>query len=153
MKKENRKIMQPYLPLPEITEIIQFEVPELFKEFQEVSDERKLYSAQRCTNKIESLGIINNHKKDGELTFPLPYQNSLEFDFKLCIALETLYIALNKVSEEITGAKGGIVSESDKSASATYDPMVVRSLKSCTFNNLKAYELIYKYIPKSYYVR
>lgn len=140
-----------YLTLPEISEILQFEEPDLYNEFDKVSDEIKQYSAQKATFTIESLGIRN--KKEGELTFPLPYQKGvLGFDVKLCVALETLYIALRKESEEIKTARIGIIAESDKSASATYDKAFINSLKGCTFKNLKAYELIKKYIPKSYYM-
>ena len=140
-----------YLTLPEISEILQFEEPNLYEEFNELKDEIKQYAAQKATFTIESLGIRN--KKDGELTFPLPYQKGvLGFDLKLCVALETLYIALRKESEEIKTARIGIVAESDKSASATYDKAFISGLKGCTFKNLKAYELIKKYIPKSYYM-
>lgn len=140
-----------YLTLSEISEILQFEEPDLYDDFDKVSDEIKQYSAQKATLIIENLGIRN--KKEGELTFPLPYQKGvLGFDVKLCVALETLYIALRKESEEIKTARIGIVAESDKSASATYDKAFINSLKGCTFKNLKAYELIKKYIPKSYYM-
>lgn len=140
-----------YLTLPEISEILQFEEPNLYEEFNELKDEIKQYAAQKATFTIESLGIRN--KKDGELTFPLPYQKGvLGFDLKLCVALETLYIALKKESEELKMARIGIVAESDKSASATYDKAFISSLKGCTFKNIKAYELIKKYIPKSYYM-
>lgn len=140
-----------YLTLPEISEILQFEEPDLYDEFDKVSDEIKQYSAQKATFTIENLGIRN--KKEGELTFPLPYQKGvLGFDIKLCVALETLYIALRKESEEIKTARIGLVAESNKSASATYDKAFISGLKGCTFKNLKAYELIKKYIPKSYYM-
>lgn len=140
-----------YLTLPEISEILQFEEPNLYEEFNELKDEIKQYAAQKATFTIESLGIRN--KKEGELTFPLPYQKGvLGFDLKLCVALETLYIALKKESEELKMARIGIVAESDKSASATYDKAFIGSLKGCTFKNIKAYELIKKYIPKSYYM-
>lgn len=142
-----------YLTLFEISEILQFEEPDLYGEFDKLSDEIKQYSAQRATFTIETLGIVNRRKKEGELTFPLPYQKGvLGFDIKLCVALETLYIALRKESEEIKTARIGIVAESNKSASATYDKAFISSLKGCTFKNLKAYELIKKYIPKSYYM-
>ena len=142
-----------YLTLPEISEILQFEEPNLYEEFDELKDEIKQYAAQKATFTIENLGIRNKMKKFGELTFPLPYQKGvLGFDIKLCVALETLYIALRKESEEIKTARIGIVAESDKSASATYDKALISSLKGCTFKNLKAYELIKKYIPKSYYM-
>lgn len=142
-----------YLTLPEISEILQFEEPNLYEEFNELKDEIKQYAAQKATFTIESLGILNRSKKEGELTFPLPYQKGvLGFDLKLCVALETLYIALKKESEELKMAKIGIVAESDKSASATYDKAFINSLKGCTFKNIKAYELIKKYIPKSFYM-
>lgn len=142
-----------YLTLSEISEILQFEEPNLYEEFNELKDEIKQYAAQKATFTIESLGILNRSKKEGELTFPLPYQKGvLGFDLKLCVALETLYIALKKESEELKMARIGIVAESDKSASATYDKAFVSSLKGCTFKNIKAYELIKKYIPKSYYM-
>lgn len=142
-----------YLTLPEIAEILQMEEPELYEEFDKLKDNIKEYSAKKATFIIESLGIRNKNKKVGELTFPLPYQNELSFDIKLCVALETLYIALKKESEEIKIARIGIISESDKTASASYDKTLMKNLKSCPFSNLKAYELVKKYIPKSFYMR
>lgn len=142
-----------YLTLPEIAEILQMEEPELYEEFDKLKDNIKEYSAKKATFIIESLGIRNKNKKVGELTFPLPYQNELSFDIKLCVALETLYIALKKESEEIKIARIGIISESDKTASASYDKTLMKNLKSCPFSNLRAYGLVKKYIPKSFYMR
>ena len=143
-----------YLTLLEIAEILQMEEPELYKEFDKLKDNIKEYSAKKATFIIENLGIRNKNKKVGELTFPLPYQNGvLSFDIKLCVALETLYIALKKESEEIKIARIGIISESNKTASASYDKTLMKYLKSCPFSNLKAYELVKKYIPKSFYMR
>lgn len=142
-----------YLTLPEIAEILQMEEPELYEEFDKLKDNIKEYSAKKATFIIESLGIRNKNKKVGELTFPLPYQNELSFDIKLCVALETLYIALKKESEEIKIARIGIISESNKTASASYDKTLMKNLKSCPFSNLKAYGLVKKYIPKSFYMR
>lgn len=142
-----------YLTLPEIAEILQMEEPELYEEFDKLKDNIKEYSAKKATFIIENLGIRNKNKKVGELTFPLPYQNELSFDIKLCVALETLYIALKKESEEIKIARIGIISESNKTASASYDKTLMKNLKSCPFSNLKAYGLVKKYIPKSFYMR
>ncbi|MBC2855477.1 hypothetical protein H3N56_03075 [Cetobacterium sp. 2A] len=143
-----------YLTLLEISEIIQNEEPNIYEEFYKLEDSKKQYAAQRATFKIENLGIVNKSKKVGELTFPLLYQNGiLGFDIQLCVALETLYIALNKRSEEIKLSQLGVVSKSDKSASVTFDKGLVTSLKNCEFNNLKAYNFIKKYIPKSFNMR
>lgn len=140
-----------YLEVSEISEILKFETPDLIREFNEKSDDIKQYSAQKATFKIESLGILNRSKKEGELTFPLPFQNGvLGYDIKLCVALETLYIAIGKMSPEIKLARMGVVAESNKSASATYDKGYIRSLKRCNFNNILAYQQIEKFIPRTF---
>ncbi|MGL5624373.1 hypothetical protein [Cetobacterium sp.] len=143
-----------YLTIEEIIEILRFEEADLSEEFNKLDDKTKLYSAQRATFTIEALGIVNRRKKEGELTFPLPYQNGiLGEDIKLCVALEALYIALKMESDEIKMAKLGVISKSDKSASVTFDRGLLSRLKTSSFKNLKAYTLVDKYIQKSFCTR
>lgn len=143
-----------YLTILEISKILEIGEVDFFTEFNEKSDEIKQHAAQEATFKIENLGIVNRSKKDGELTFPLPFQNGvLGYDLKICVALETLYIATGKMSPEIKLARMGVVAESNKSASATYDKEYIRSLKRCNFNNISAYQQIEKYIPKTFNMR
>ena len=142
-----------YLSTKEIIQIITFEASDLKDKFESLSKEHQEYSAMKVTNLIESLGIINRSKKEGELTFPLLYQEELTLNFKICFSLETLYIALNIESEEIKLAKMGILNESDTTASISYNKTYLSRLRSCPFRNLKAYELIKIFIPKSFNMR
>lgn len=139
-----------YLSLEETNKILILEEPKLYTDFEKLEESIKLYALQKTTQTIEDLGI---YKGSRELTFPLPFQKKLTLNFKICFAVETLYSALNIESEEIRLAKMAVVSESDKTASNTYDIGIFKELKNCPFKSLKAYNIIKKFIPKSFNMR
>ena len=107
----------------------------------------------KATSKIESLNIKTICKEKGNLKFPLPYQEEVPLEVELCCALEAYYMALDKESEELTMYKRGISSQSEKTASVSFDKSVIGRYKDIPFNNLEAYKFIEKYVSNSYRIK
>lgn len=111
------------------------------------------YNLIKATSKIESLNIKTICKEKGNLKFPLPYQEEVPLEVELCCVLEAYYMALDKESEELTMYKRGISSQSEKTASVSFDKSVIGRYKDIPFNNLEAYKLIEKYVSNSYRIK
>ncbi len=107
----------------------------------------------KATSKIESLNIKTICKEKGNLKFPLPYQEEVPLEVELCCVLEAYYMVLDKESEELTMYKRGISSQSEKTASVSFDKSVIGKYKDIPFKNLEAYKLIEKYISNSYRIK
>ena len=107
----------------------------------------------KATSKIESLNIKTICKEKGNLKFPLPYQEEVPLEVELCCALEAYYMVLDKESEELTMYKRGISSQSEKTASVSFDKSVMGKYKDISFKNLEAYKLIEKYVSNSYRIK
>lgn len=110
------------------------------------------YNLIKATNKIENLNIKSICKGEG-LKFPLPYQKSIPFEVELCCALEAYYMMIDKESEELAMYKRGITSQSEKTASVSFDKSVMGKYKDVPFKNLEAYKLIEKYVSNSYRIK
>jgi phage gp36-like protein len=107
----------------------------------------------KATSKIESLNIKTICKEKGNLKFPLPYQEEVPLEVELCCVLEAYYMALDKESEELMMYKRGISSQSEKTASVSFDKSVIGKYKDIPFNNLEGYKLIEKYVSNSYRIK
>lgn len=107
----------------------------------------------KATSKIESLNIKTICKEKGNLKFPLPYQEEVPLEVELCCVLEAYYMALDKESEELIMYKRGISSQSEKTASVSFDKSVIGKYKDIPFNNLEAYKFIEKYVSNSYRIK
>ena len=77
----------------------------------------------------------------------------MPFEVELCCALEAYYMALGKISEELEMFKKVLFSQSEKTASVTFDKSVIGRYKDIPFNNLEAYKLIEKYVSNSYRIK
>ena len=62
-------------------------------------------------------------------------------------------MVLGKESEELAIYKRGISSQSEKTASVSFDKSVIGKYKDIPFNNLEAYKLIEKYVSNSYRIK
>lgn len=138
-----------YLTADEAIELLELEKPEEVESFKKLDGKKQEYSLIKATSKIESLNI----KGEEGLKFPLPYQKIVPFEVELCCVLEALYIATGKITEELEVFKKGIVSESNKTASVTYNITLINKYKDIVFNNLEAYKLIERYVSNSYQIR
>lgn len=138
-----------YLTADEAIELLELEKPEEVESFEKLNGKKQEYSLIKATSKIESLNI----KGEEGLKFPLPYQKIVPFEVELCCVLEALYIATGKITEELEVFKKGIVSESNKTASVTYNITLINKYKDIVFNNLEAYKLIERYVSNSYQMR
>lgn len=138
-----------YLTADEAIELLELEKPEEVESFKKLNGKKQEYSLIKATSKIESLNI----KGEEGLKFPLPYQKIVPFEVELCCVLEALYIATGKITEELEVFKKGIVSESNKTASVTYNITLINKYKDIVFNNLEAYKLIERYVSNSYQMR
>lgn len=138
-----------YLTADEAIELLELEKPEEVESFKKLDGKKQEYSLIKATSKIESLNI----KGEEGLKFPLPYQKIVPFEVELCCTLEALYIATGKITEELEVFKKGIVSESNKTASVTYNTTLINKYKDIVFNNLEAYKLIERYVSNSYQIR
>lgn len=138
-----------YLTADEAIELLELEKPEEVESFKKLNGKKQEYSLIKATSKIESLNI----KGEEGLKFPLPYQKIVPFEVELCCVLEALYIATGKITEELEVFKKGIVSESNKTASVTYNITLINKYKDIVFNNLEAYKLIERYVSNSYQIR
>lgn len=108
----------------------------------------------KATSKIENLNIKTICKGKGNLKFPLPYQQlEVPMEVELCCTLEAYYMTLGKESEELIMYKRGITSQSEKTASVSFDKSVMGKYKDVPFNNLEAYKLIEKYVSNSYRIK
>lgn len=107
----------------------------------------------KATSKIGSLNIKTICKEKGNLKFPLPYQEEVPLEVELCCVLEAYYMALDKESEELMMYKRGISSQSEKTASVSFDKSVIGKYKDIPFNNLEGYKLIEKYVSNSYRIK
>lgn len=107
----------------------------------------------KATSKIEKLNIKTICKEKGNLKFPLPYQEEVPLEVELCCALEAYYMVLDKESEELMMYKRGISSQSEKTASVSFDKSVIGKYKDISFKNLEAYKLIEKYVSNSYRIK
>ena len=107
----------------------------------------------KATSKIEKLNIRTICKEKGNLKFPLPYQEEVPLEVELCCALEAYYMVLDKESEELMMYKRGISSQSEKTASVSFDKSVIGKYKDISFKNLEAYKLIEKYVSNSYRIK
>ena len=138
-----------YITVEEAIELLELEKPEEVESFKKLDGKKQEYSLIKATSKIESLNI----KGEEGLKFPLPYQKIVPFEVELCCVLEALYIATGKITEELEVFKKGIVSESNKTASVTYNTTLINKYKDIVFNNLEAYKLIERYVSNSYQIR
>ena len=107
----------------------------------------------KATSKIEKLNIRTICKEKGNLKFPLPYQEEVPLEVELCCALEAYYMVLDKESEELMMYKRGISSQSEKTASISFDKSVIGKYKDIPFKNLEGYKLIEKYVSNSYRIK
>lgn len=107
----------------------------------------------KATSKIEKLNIRTICKEKGNLKFPLPYQEEVPLEVVLCCVLEAYYMVLDKESEELMMYKRGISSQSEKTASVSFDKSVIGKYKDISFKNLEAYKLIEKYVSNSYRIK
>ena len=107
----------------------------------------------KATSKIEKLNIRTICKEKGNLKFPLPYQEEVPLEVELCCVLEAYYMVLDKESEELMLYKRGISSQSEKTASVSFDKSVIGKYKDISFKNLEAYKLIEKYVSNSYRIK
>lgn len=107
----------------------------------------------KATSKIENLNIRTICKEKGNLKFPLPYQEEVPLEVELCCVLEAYYMVLDKESEELMLYKRGISSQSEKTASVSFDKSVIGKYKDISFKNLEAYKLIEKYVSNSYRIK
>lgn len=107
----------------------------------------------KATSKIEKLNIRTICKEKGNLKFPLPYQEEVPLEVELCCALEAYYMVLDKESEELMLYKRGISSQSEKTASVSFDKSVIGKYKDIPFKNLEGYKLIEKYVSNSYRIK
>lgn len=107
----------------------------------------------KATSKIEKLNIKTICKEKGNLKFPLPYQEEVPLEVELCCALEAYYMVLDKESEELMMYKRGISSQSEKTASVSFDKSVIGKYKDIPFKNLEGYKLIEKYVSNSYRIK
>lgn len=138
-----------YITVEEAEKLLNLEKPEEVESFKKLNGKKQEYSLIKATSKIESLNI----KGEEGLKFPLPYQKIVPFEVELCCVLEALYIATGKITEELEVFKKGIVSESNKTASVTYNTTLINKYKDIVFNNLEAYKLIERYVSNSYQIR
>lgn len=122
-------------------------------ETENLEKDKLEYNLIKATSKIESLNIKTICKEKGNLKFPLPYQEEVPLEVELCCALEAYYMILDKESEELIMYKRGISSQSEKTASVSFDKSVTGRYKDIPFNNLEAYKLIEKYVSNSYRIK
>ena len=122
-------------------------------ETKDIDKNKYEYSLIKATSKIENLNIKVICKGKGDLKFPLPFQTEVPLEVELCCALEAYFILQNKVSDELDISKKGIVSESEKTASVTYDTNIISKYKDVNFNNIEAYKLIEKYVSNTYRIK
>ncbi len=111
------------------------------------------YSLIKATSKIEQLNIKTLCTGKGNLKFPLLYQSEIPLEVELCCTLEAYYMALGKISEELEMFKKGILAQSEKTASVTFDNSVSGKYKNISFDSLEAYKLIEKYVSNSYRIK
>lgn len=142
-----------YITVEEAEELLKLEKPEEAEKFKNLDIKIKEYNLIKATSKIESLNIPKGEGAEG-LIFPLPYQKGIvPFEVELCCTLEALYMATGQTTAELEGFKSGIVSQSRKTASVTFDTSTVNKYKDISFTNLEAYKLIENYVSKSYRIR
>lgn len=122
-------------------------------EIENLEKDKLEHNLIKATSKIESLNIKTICKEKGNLKFPLPYQEEVPLEVELCCVLEAYYMALDKESEELTMYKRGISSQSEKTASVSFDKSVIGRYKDIPFNNLEAYKFIEKYVSNSYRIK
>lgn len=122
-------------------------------ETENLEKDKLEYNLIKATSKIEKLNIRTICKEKGNLKFPLPYQEEVPLEVELCCALEAYYMVLDKESEELTMYKRGISSQSEKTASVSFDKSVIGRYKDISFKNLEAYKLIEKYVSNSYRIK
>lgn len=141
-----------YLTIDEGLDLLELEKIEQAEIFKTLDIKVQEYSLIKATTKIEALNIYRRKGAEG-LTFPLPYQKIVPFEIELCCVLEALYLAINQVTPELEDFRKGIISQSEKTASVTYEPSLISKYKNISFLNLEAYKLIEPYISKAYKIR
>ncbi len=62
-------------------------------------------------------------------------------------------MATNQITIELEKFKSGIIAQSEKTASVTFDISMINKYKEIPFVNLEAYKLIENYVSKSYRIR
>lgn len=122
-------------------------------EVEKIEKEIFEYNLIKATSKIENLNIKTICRGKGNLKFPLPYQDEVPLEVELCCVLEAYYMTLGKESEGLEMYKKGIVSQSEKTASVSFDKSILGKYKNISFNNLDAYKLIEKYVSNSYRIK
>ena len=140
-----------YITVEEAEELLKLEKPEEAEKFRNLDTKVKEYNLIKATSKIESLNIPREERGEG-LIFPLPYQKG-PLEVKLCCILEALYMATNQITIELEKFKSGIIAQSEKTASVTFDISMINKYKEIPFVNLEAYKLIENYVSKSYRIR
>lgn len=136
-----------YLTVEEAEKILEFELKE-YLEYSKFSPEKKQYFLDKATAKINSLDIA--YRGSAENAFPLIYQKEIGADIKIACALESAYMALNKESDILLPYRSGIIAESDKTASVTYNSgNKLEELAKYGFNNLESIKTLERYIRKS----
>lgn len=142
-----------YITVEEAEELLKLEKPEEAEKFRNLDTKVKEYNLIKATSKIESLNIPREERREG-LIFPLPYQKGvIPLEVKLCCILEALYMATNQITIELEKFKSGIIAQSEKTASVTFDISMINKYKEIPFVNLEAYKLIENYVSKSYRIR
>ena len=142
-----------YITVEEAEELLKLEKPDQVEEFKNLDIKIKEYNLIKATSKIERLNIPKVEGTEG-LIFPLPYQKGIvPFEVELCCTLEALYMATGQTTAELEGFRSGIISQSEKTASVTFDTSTVNKYKDIPFVNLEAYKLIENYVSKSYRIR
>ncbi len=141
-----------YITVEEAEKLLNLEKPDQVEEFKNLDIKIKEYNLIKATSKIESLNIPKG--EGAGLIFPLPYQKGIvPFEVELCCSLEALYMATGQTTAELERFKSGIISQSEKTASVTFDTSTVNKYKDISFVNLEAYKLIENYVSKSYRIR
>lgn len=138
-----------YLTYEEAVELLRLEGLEI----ENLEKAKFEYNLIKATSKIEKLNIKTICKEKGNLKFPLPYQEEVPLEVELCCTLEAYYMVLDKESEELTMYKRGISSQSEKTASVSFDKSVIGKYKDISFKNLEGYKLIEKYVSNSYRIK
>lgn len=139
-----------YLTVEEAEKILEFELED-YSKYSIFSTEKKQYFLDKATDKINSLDIA--YRGSAENTFPLIYQKEIGADIKIACALESAYMALSKESDILLPYTSGIIAESDKTASVTYNSgNKLEELAKYGFNNLEAIKILERYIRKSAHI-
>lgn len=122
-------------------------------ETENIDTKKMEYALIKATSKIEKLNIKTYTNGKGNLKFPLPFQQEVPLEIELCCSLEAYFMLENKISDELETIRKGIVSESEKTASVTYNTNLVNTYKNIDFNNIEAYKLIEKYVSNTYRIK